>query len=308
MARANEFRKGLAGGRGWGLRKGAHARLFDSYAPQTPRALTPFASLGPSPAHGRGAYNQYGHIGRTLPNLASCRGWLKGLPNIERPIFPGDEKTMTVREPILHPTPISELRPTQMTVGMREVKAKREAWRKKAQESKGKDGKDKDRGGEFLGQHMVPVILGPKGHYYVIDHHHLVRALHDEGQKSVLVTVVANLKRLDAEAFWFVLDNRNWMHPFDDQGRRRDYQDIPKAFEDLADDPFRSLAGELRRQGGFAKDTTPFSEFLWADFLRRRMKRKLVDADFDAALEQAVTLAKGEEADYLPGWCGPVAR
>jgi hypothetical protein len=45
----------------------------------------------------------------------------------------------------------------------------------------------------------------------------------------------------------------------------------------LIDDPFRSLAGELRRAGGFAKDTTPFSEFLWADFLRRRVKRKTVE-------------------------------
>jgi hypothetical protein len=53
----------------------------------------------------------------------------------------------------------------------------------------------------------------------------------------------------------------------------------------LKDDPFRSLAGELRRAGGFAKDTTPFSEFLWADFLRRKMSRKSVDADFEKAME-----------------------
>ena len=53
------------------------------------------------------------------------------------------------------------------------------------------------------------------------------------------------------------------------------------------DDPFRSLAGELRRAGGFAKDTTLFSEFLWADFLRRRIKRKAVDRDFDHAIEKA---------------------
>jgi hypothetical protein len=56
------------------------------------------------------------------------------------------------------------------------------------------------------------------------------------------------------------------MHPFDDQSRRRDYADIPKAVIDLVDDPLRSLAGELRPTGGNAKDTTPFSEFLWADF------------------------------------------
>ena len=76
----------------------------------------------------------------------------------------------------------------------------------------------------------------------------------------------------------------------------------------MIDKPFRSLAGELRRVGGFAKDTTPFSEFLWGDFLRRRMKRRIVEMDFNGALGQALKLAKSEDADYLPGWCGPVAR
>ena len=33
------------------------------------------------------------------------------------------------REPLLHPVPILSLRPTQMTVGMREVKEKRKRWR-----------------------------------------------------------------------------------------------------------------------------------------------------------------------------------
>jgi hypothetical protein len=50
-----------------------------------------------------------------------------------------------------------------------------------------------------------------------------------------------------------------------------------------------------------------YSEFLWADFLRRRIKRKLLDDDFSAALVRALKLAKSNEADYLPGWCGPIA-
>ena len=74
----------------------------------------------------------------------------------------------------------------------------------------------------------------------------------------------------------------------------------------MADDPFRSLAGALRRRGGYAKDTTPFSEFLWADFLRRRLARKDVEKDFEAALDEAFGLAKSPDADHLPGWCGPV--
>jgi hypothetical protein len=200
-----------------------------------------------------------------------------------------------VREPILTPVEIADLRPTQITVGMREVLAKRKHWRDAGLK----------KGNQFLGKHMIPVILGPKHRHYVIDHHHLARALHDEGVKKVAVTVVANLSKLEGDAFWTVMDDRSWMHPFDDDGRRRPYHDIPKSVTDLVDDPFRSLAGELRRAGGFAKDTTPFSEFLWADFLRRRMKRKLVERDFERAVEKALSLAKSPDADYLPGWCGP---
>ena len=207
-----------------------------------------------------------------------------------------------VREPRLEPVAILDLRPTQFTVGMREVKAKRKHWR---DERKKRDEYTK-KVEEFLGKHMIPVILGPKGRYYVIDHHHLARALHEEGVKDVAVTVIANLSKLDRDAFWFVMDNRDWTHPFDAGGRRRPYSDMPKSVDKLTDDPFRSLAGELRRAGGFAKDTTPFSEFLWADFLRRRMKRKIVETDFDHALERALQLAKSMDANYLPGWCGPI--
>ena len=55
--------------------------------------------------------------------------------------------------------------------------------------------------------------------------------------------------------------------------------------KELRDDPFRTLAGELRRLQGYAKETIPFTEFLWADFLRRRMKRKLVEKNFRRALK-----------------------
>ena len=102
-----------------------------------------------------------------------------------------------------------------------------------------------------------------------------------------------------------MLDQRNWMHPFDAKGKRRPYEMIPRSIRDLKDDPYRSLAGELRRLGGFAKDTTPFSEFLWADFLRKRIKARLTKKDFAQALEASLKLSRTREAEYLPGWCGP---
>jgi hypothetical protein len=202
---------------------------------------------------------------------------------------------IVVREPVLKPVRLTRLKPTQITVGMREVEEKRARLRKHPTKKLGK----------YLGSHMIPVVLGPKQNYYIIDHHHLALALHEEGVPDVLVTVFADLSALDADAFWTVLDHRALSHPYDADGRRRTFRDIPKSITKLKDDPFRSLAGEIRRRGGFAKDTTPFSEFLWADFFRRRLKRKLVKQDFDTALKKAFKLAKGQEAHYLPGWCGP---
>ena len=109
------------------------------------------------------------------------------------------------------------------------------------------------------------------------------------------------------DAFWTFADNRGWCHPYDSAGRRRTFDDIPKTLKAMKDDPYRSLAGELRRAGGFAKESTPFTEFLWADFLRRQLKPADVAEDFAAALSKALKLAKSGKAGYLPGWCGPAA-
>jgi hypothetical protein len=202
----------------------------------------------------------------------------------------------TTREPRVHPIPILSLRPTQMTVGMREVKEKRRRFREQASATKQ---------AEMIGKHMIPVVFGPDERYYVVDHHHLARALHDEGIEDILVTVIGDLRMVQKDAFWNVMDNKRWVYPYDNKGERRPFKELPKSIRELKDDPFRSLAGELRRSGGFAKDTTPFSEFLWADFLRRQMARKLVEEDFDKAMEKALRLAKTHDAIYLPGWCGP---
>jgi hypothetical protein len=197
-------------------------------------------------------------------------------------------------EPLLDPVKIATLRPTQMTLGMREVELKRAAWRKRAEQ----DGPD------FLGRHMIPAVIGPGSRYYIVDHHHLVRALHEEGVKHVLVNVLTDLSALKKSIFWTYMDSRNWLHPFDADGHRRDYDAIPKRIEQLADDPHRSLAGELRRAGGYAKTLTPFSEFLWADFLRQRVSRKLIEGNFQGAVVKALDLAHQRDASYLPGWCG----
>lgn len=198
-------------------------------------------------------------------------------------------------EPIVHPVPIRALRPTQMTIGMREVERKRAEWCAR---------RDRD-GGEFLGSHVIPAVIGPKGSYWLVDHHHLTRALHEEGVEHVLVSVVARLDHLHKRRFFTFMDCHNWLHPYDAQGQRCDWADLPRHIGKLADDPYRSLAGEVRRAGGYAKTSTPYAEFLWADFLRDRIGANKVTNKFAEAFGKALALVRSSAASHLPGFAGP---
>ena len=192
----------------------------------------------------------------------------------------------------LERVPIADLRPTQVTVGMREVDCKRARWRKKYS----------GEAARYLNTHRFPVVLGPDSNHYLMDRHHHALALRDEGICELPVSIVVDMSGVGLEEFWTTLEGRNWAYPFDDEGRRCSYGDMPTSVDDLIDDSFRSLAGALRRAGGYAKDKAPFSEFRWADYLRCRIPRKLVEHHFGRALALAMNLAQSREAAMLPGW------
>ena len=186
------------------------------------------------------------------------------------------------------------LRPTQMTAGFAEVALKRREWA-------GLSKKDRKR---LLESHWFPAVLGPRGRNFIVDHHHLGLALHEEGVRRVKLMVLDDLSYLAPTIFWRVMEQRAWVHPFDDKGTRRPYTDIPTCLTDLRDDPYRSLAGMLRTAGGYAKDSSPFAEFLWADYLRPHVTRAQIRKDLALALREAQGLAKSPLARYLPGWSG----
>jgi hypothetical protein len=197
-----------------------------------------------------------------------------------------------IAQQVIEALPIADLVPTQMTVGMREIIHKRRRWRERSS----------DRAANYLNKLRIPVVLGPNGRHYMIDRHHLTLALRDEGIGELNVSLVANLSTLNIDEFWIRLEKQNWTHPFDDEGRRGCYHDMPQTIDNMQDDPFRSLAGAVKRAGGYAKIEAPFSEFKWADFLRCRIPRELLERDFDRALAKAMHLAQGVEAAALPGW------
>ena len=88
---------------------------------------------------------------------------------------------------------ISRLRPTQLTVGMLEVKVKRKRLR----------GLEK-RPGELVAYILevpIRVVLGPLGRVYVIDHHHLGLALLKEGFQTAPMEIEADFSHLRIRSF-----------------------------------------------------------------------------------------------------------
>ena len=189
---------------------------------------------------------------------------------------------------------LKALRPTQMTVGMGEVRQKCRHWSTL-------DPQQRDR---YLSRHWFPAVRGPHGRYYIIDHHHLGLALILEGVPTTQLVLMQDLSALSRHEFWALMDHRQWVHPYDRRGRRHAFGDLPRNLTEMGDDPYRSLAGAVKSSGGFPKDGEPFAEFLWAIFFRRHISPRSLKADPAEAVERALALAHGAEASHLPGWSG----
>lgn len=195
--------------------------------------------------------------------------------------------------------PLAAMHPTQISVGEAEVALKRAEWAAMKRKQREK----------MLADHWFPAVHGPGKRYYIVDHHHLGLALLREKVEVAFVMVLDDLSELAPDAFWRLMEFHRWAHPYDQAGRRRAYGDIPSHVGKLRDDPYRSLAGFVRAHGGYAKDASPFSEFIWADFFRPLIAPKSLKPTAAGTLpqetvQQAVALARGPGARHLPGWTG----
>ncbi len=214
---------------------------------------------------------------------------------------------------------VGEFKPTQGAVGMDEVRAKAQ---KLASMSA-------DQIEEYLLQRPIPVVIGKADEYYMVDHHHLARALWDANKREVNVpTVVAeNWAALGGNSFWKAMARRNWLHPFGGMGAGpAQPKSLPKHVEYLNNDLYRSVAWYVRERYGFIKDPANpiFAEFKWASFFRSRVifwsvllkwsgdpmcmtLKDIAERDeeeYKDMLAYAQYLAGSPEASGLPGFIG----
>jgi hypothetical protein len=186
---------------------------------------------------------------------------------------------------------VHKLHPTQITVGLLEVKDRR----KELESLKKSEQRD------YLAAHPIPAVLGLDCKLFITDHHHLARAVWDLGIEQACFLTEADLSSHSVDDFWQAMAKESWVHPYDEHGVLRPYHEIPRHVEELRDDVYRSLACYVRRAGGFDKTPTAFAEFQWADFFRRRIPIS-GPADYPPAFAKAMQLAHSPEARGLPGF------
>ena len=108
----------------------------------------------------------------------------------------------------LHEVEIHRLRPTQVTVGLIEVRDKRaqlEALKKKEQR-------------DFMELHPIPAVWGPDGKLYITDHHHLGRAASEADVDTGFFCIEGDFSKCPIAQFWPRMSENDWAHPVDQNG------------------------------------------------------------------------------------------
>jgi hypothetical protein len=184
------------------------------------------------------------------------------------------------------------LRPTQAIAGMAAVKEKEKKLGKFS----------KTERVAYLKMRPVPVVIGPGGFYYMVDHHHMSLALIKSGHKSLFVKVIADWSDLSTDIFWEKMKASHYTYLKDGEGLEITPADLPVEVTSLRDDPYRSLAYYAREGGAFENINTPFVEFAWADFYRKAFTLDDLKKDWNRSVKKAIKLSQKREAMGLPGF------
>ena len=197
--------------------------------------------------------------------------------------------------------PILCLRPTQFSVGVLEIEHKvvkaRRLSRKKLR--------------ALVRDKPIPVVVAPWGDLFVIDRHHFLNVCWHLNIHKVRVEVVKDYSRskMSYRQFWKRMQEENCIHLYDQFGEGpREPLYLPDDIRGLADDPYRSLAWMVRKEGAFMNSTEAFAEFQWANFFRsKRLLTRYGRAGFVPAVKKAWELARSRAARKLPGYISPEA-
>jgi hypothetical protein len=192
--------------------------------------------------------------------------------------------------------PTLSLKPTQFSLGFAEIEYK----------VKGMMKLKKNALKRFIDEHPIPVVLSPWQELCVIDHHHFLFACWHANVKKVRVKLVKDFShsRLSYVQFWKKMASLKYAYLIDQFGTGpQSPLYLPSDIRGMADDPYRSLAWIVRKEGAYEKSDASFSEFAWANFFRKNcLLNKQGKEGLKHVIGKAVRLAKSDQARNLPGY------
>lgn len=188
-----------------------------------------------------------------------------------------------------------KLYPTQFCLGYKEIVHKQDKILKM----------DKKEYEKYLMEKITPAVIGPEGKIYIIDHHHHARSLINLNKPEIILDILEDYSSLPVTEFIEIMTKNKYLNLYDEQGKIKNFSELPTNLIEMKHDYFRSLAWAVREKNGFKKvDEIPFFEFRWGEFFRSYITEKLIEDQFKSALEVALVLAKSKEAKHLPGYLG----
>jgi hypothetical protein len=161
---------------------------------------------------------------------------------------------------------------------------------------------------KLVRQTHVPIVISPWKELCVTDRHHYLFACWLAGVRKVRIHIVKDRSksRTTYREFWRQMTRDRLAYTYDQFGDGpRSPLYLPADIRGLADDPYRSLAWLVRKEGGYENSNELFAEYKWANFFRRR---RLLEPkgrhDFGPALKRSLSLARSTAARNLPGYIG----
>ncbi|MFM7652658.1 MAG: ParB-like protein [Vulcanococcus sp.] len=195
---------------------------------------------------------------------------------------------------------LAALQPTQMCVGMAEIRSRQRDFSKE-------DAEDRRR---YLRGKPTPLVRSAAGELWMVDRHHRLRALLElDPQATAFGYVALQLEVSERHQVLEELHQRGWLYLYDGRGLGPLAPTaLPRSLTGTQDDPYRSLVWQLKREKVIAAaPLIPFHEFRWGAWLRSRNLPPFSSDRLDPALPAARALARSRAAAQLAGWVGPQA-
>lgn len=195
------------------------------------------------------------------------------------------------------------LHPTQLTLGKVSLPEKI-----KKLEKHYKKGKLDKR----LKKKAIPAILGPDLLFYIQDGHHEMASLDlakkiPYQDKRVIISELIDQSHLSSYEFKRYMIQNEKVFLLDKNFRLAKFEDIPRHFNQMEDNPYRSFAWLVKEKDGFCKVNVNYLEFIWGKFFKDILEEQNIMLTSEkevlsAYIDLGIKIAKSKKASHLPGF------